>query len=101
MLTTHHHIVPKLRMSGAIPRLPHVPFWRSLEQHYFNANSTNVRDVRVTVFWDVTPCGLVGFYPRLWRCVASICMVASRTVASQHGHGKDNNETMTVFFSAI
>jgi len=98
MSTTHPHIVPKLRMSGAIPRLPHVPFWRSLGQHYFNANSTNVRDmrvhtsatVRVTVFLDVTPCSLVGFYPRLWRCVASICMVASRTVASQHGRGKDN-----------
>ena len=98
----------EVKKSGAVPRLPHAPFWRSLG-HYFNANSTNVRDMRVhtsvtvrfTVLWDVTPCSLVGFYPRLWRCVASICMVASRTVASHHGRGKDNYETMTVFFIAI
>jgi len=56
--------------------------------------------VRITVFCDVTPCSLVGFYPRLWRCVASICMVAALTVSSQHGFGKDNYETVTAFFSA-
>jgi len=72
MLITHLHLVPRLRMSGAIPLLPLVPFWRSLG-HYLNASSTNVRGmrvhtsvtVRITVFWDVAPCSLVGFYPRL------------------------------------
>jgi hypothetical protein len=108
MLITHLHLVPRLRMNGAIPLLPLVPFGRSLGQYYFNANSTNVRDmrvhtmvtVRITIFCDVAPCSLVGFYPRLWRYVATISMVAARTVASQHGRGKDNYETMTVFFSA-
>jgi hypothetical protein len=52
------------------------------------------------VFWDVTPCSLVRFYPRLWRCVASIFVVAALTVASQHGREKDNYEIMTEFFSA-
>jgi hypothetical protein len=108
MLITHLHLVPRLRMNGAIPLLPLVSFWRSLGQYYFNANSANVRDmrfhtmvtVRITVFCDVTPCSLVGFYPRLWRCVASICMVAALTVSSQHSLGKDNYETVTAFFSA-
>ena len=27
-LTTHFHLVPKLRMSGTIPPFPHVPSWR-------------------------------------------------------------------------
>jgi len=26
-LTTHVHLVPRLRMSGAIPLLPHIPSW--------------------------------------------------------------------------
>lgn len=27
-LTTHLHLVPKLRMDGAIPPIPHIPSWR-------------------------------------------------------------------------
>jgi len=34
MLTTHLHLVPKLRMTGSIPPLPHVPSWHAEELFY-------------------------------------------------------------------
>ena len=58
-LTTHFHLVPTLRIGGAIPPIPHIPSWRVRRQlflHFsFRAlqfNYYNLNNKRIIIVWN-------------------------------------------------
>ena len=69
-LTTHLHLVLRLRMTGAVSPLPNMPQWPARRQLHFtysflclvtSATSEFIRALllRISLFWDMKPCRLV------------------------------------------
>jgi hypothetical protein len=56
-LTTHLHLVPRLRMRLAMPSLPHT----SICQLYtlVSIQVLTAVSIKMTAFWDIAPCSLI------------------------------------------
>jgi hypothetical protein len=66
-LTTHFNILPNVRMSGAIPPLPHVLSWYAQGQLYLYVarfQASAALWMRYSLFWEFTQRRLVVRYRR-------------------------------------